>query len=215
MLKKSDYILLGFISFIIGIFLVSQVYASKKTQIITQPENNEVLALEVAKLTRSNADLRVEVQSLTRDSDTYKNKSTSSAQTYEKFQSDLNRMNSINGVTEERGQGVIINISGQMSVAQVVDFVNAIKNIGSEILSINDTRLVLSTDLSIFANSDSSEIKILGNSNLLKSAIERKGGILDLIASKSIKVNIATSDDIVIPASHQPLEFKYLKFITK
>ena len=215
MFKKNDYILLAFISCIVGIFLVSQVYASKKTQKIIQPENNEVLALEVAKLTRSNADLRLEVQNLTHDFDTYKNNTDSSAKTYEKYLNDLERMNVINGNIEQKGQGVIINITGQLSAAQVVDLINAIKNIGSETISINGTRIILNTNLSLFANQNFYEIKILGNSNILKSAIERKGGILDIITSKYIQVDVAPNDNISIPATNQPLNIKYLKYNTK
>lgn len=215
MFKKSDYILLGTVSFIVGIFLVSQVYASKKAQKIIQPENNEVLALEVAKLTHSNADLRLEVQDLTHDYDTYKNNSDSSVKTYDKYLSDLEKMNIINGVKEQKGQGVVIGITGRLSAAQIIDLINAIKNIGSEIISINGVRLVINTDLNAFVDQDTYEIKILGNSSILKSAIERKGGILDLITSKYIKFNIVASDDIIIPVTQQPISFKYLKFTTK
>ena len=137
MFKKSDYIIISIITFFLGIFIISQTYAVREVKNVIQPQSNEVLALEVAKVTKTNAQLRLEVQNLTHDLDAYKNSSLNSSQSYDKYKSDLERMDLINGLSAQSGQGVIIKITGNLSAPQIIDLVNAIKNIGGEIMSIN------------------------------------------------------------------------------
>lgn len=201
MFKKNDKIIISVICFFLGIFLVSQYYSSIEASKISQPENNEVLAIEVSKLTKSNADLRREVQDLTVNLDSYKNSSESSQKANEQYLSDINKFSVVNGDKAISGQGVIINISGDLVTPQIVDLVNAIKNIGAQIIEINGKRIVLNTEMSQFTNSGHYEIKILGNSALLKSAIERKGGIVDQISTKNIVFTTTTSDKIEISSS--------------
>jgi len=200
MLKRTDYIILSIICLFLGIFLVSQFYSTKEYKEVTQPENNSVLALEVSKLTKANADLRREVQDLTTNLETYKSSSESGKKTYDQYLVDSERLDIINAVKSKTGQGVEINIDGKLSTPQMVDLINALKNIGAEVISVNGYRLVLNTDMSRFDGMQKYDIKVLGNSSLLKSAIERKGGIVDQISTKDIKFDIQGQDNIEIPA---------------
>jgi len=213
MFKKRDQILIAVICLLLGIFIVSQFYASGEFQKIIQPENNDVLAVEVSKLTKTNADLRTEVGKLTANLDAYRNTSESKKRLYSQYKSDLDRFNLITGASAKTGQGVIMNIEGSLTAAQVVDLVNAIKNIGSSLIEINGTRLTLATSLSAFANQPNYEVKIIGNGKLLKSAIERKGGILELISGSNIKISVSESDVIVIKSGNV-LNFKYAEILS-
>lgn len=212
MFKKTDYIIISIICFFLGIFLISQYYSGKEYKAVIQPENNAVLALEVSKLTKSNADLRNEVQNLTLDLETYNNSTESRQKSYDQYLIDSERLDNINGMTSKTGQGVVIQIRGNLTTPQIVDLVNAIKNIGAEIISINDKRLALNTTLDQFSNMQYYEVKVLGNSNLLKSAMERKGGIVDQITTKDINFVILERENIEIPAGEQ-LKFNYAKVV--
>jgi len=212
MFKKSDYAILAVICFFFGIFVMAQYYSAKEYKSITQPQNNEVIALEVAKLTKTNADLRTEVQKLTSDLDTYRNSSESRKNAYEKYLIDLTRYDTINGVKEKKGQGVKISIDGQLNLSQVIDLVNALKNIGAELISVNDTRIVINSNLTAFSGLGSCEVKAIGNSVIIKSAMERRGGIIEQIANNNLIINVAESDDLVIPTG-DAINFKYAKII--
>lgn len=212
MFKKTDYIIISIICFFLGIFLISQYYSGKEYKAVIQPENNAVLALEVSKLTKSNADLRNEVQNLTLDLETYNNSTESRQKSYDQYLIDSERLNNINGVTSKMGQGVVMQIRGNLTTPQLVDLINAIKNIGAEIISVNDERLILNTSLDRFSNMQYYEVKVLGNSSLLKSAMERKGGIVDQITTKDINFVILERENIEIPAGEQ-LKFNYAKVI--
>lgn len=212
MFKRTDYIIISIICFFLGIFLISQFYAGREYKKVIQPENNAVLALEVAKLTKSNASLRGEAQNLTSDLEVYKNSTESRQKSFDQYSIDSERLDNINGTTTKTGQGVEIVINGKLTTPQLVDLVNAIKNIGAEIISINNQRLMLDTSFNKFSGLSSYKIKVLGNGNLLKSSMERKGGIVDQISTKEISFTINESDNIEIPAG-EPLKFNYARVI--
>lgn len=210
--KKSDYVILAIASFFLGVFIISQSYAGRKARELAQPQNNEVIALEVARLTKGNADLRREVLDLTEGLGLYRNTNNSSRSQFDQYQRDLTRLSVINGEAATSGQGVIITIEGKLGLAQIVDFVNAIKNIGSEVIEVNGQRLRLGVPLSQFAQSDKLTIKVLGNSSLVKSAMERRGGIVEQIKDKNVKIDIQESEDLTFPSS-SVLKFHYARII--
>ena len=212
MFKKTDYIIISIIFFFFGVFVVSQYRAGKAYLQAVAPESSATMALEVARLTKSNAGMRSQIKKLTLDLDSYRNSSESQKTLYEKYNRDLSDLNIINGLSSKSGQGVEIAISGKLSTAQVVDFVNAIKNIGSDLNVINETRVLLDTDMSIFSNKPNYQILVYGNSRLLKSALERKGGIVEQISNKDIKISIAEKESVIIPAGKTE-KFKYSKEI--
>jgi len=212
MFKKNDYIIISVICFFLGIFLVSQYYSGIEVLRVAQPENNEVLAIEVSKLTRSNAELRRETKDLTSTLDSYENSAQSSQKTYNQYLSDLDKFGIINGEKGATGQGIIINVSGNLSTPQLVDLVNAIKNIGSETLEINGKRVIINTEMSQFANQGHYEIKVLGNSKLLKTSMERKGGIVEQVGTKDVAFSIIESDKISIDTT-SPIKFRYAKIV--
>ncbi|MEI7792487.1 MAG: DUF881 domain-containing protein [Candidatus Berkelbacteria bacterium] len=211
--KKKDYLIISIICFFLGIFLVSQFHSSKEVKKISQPENSETLALEVSKLTKTNSDLRQEVKTLTSTLDSYKDTSESGKKLYEKYLSDKAQYDIIIGNAPKTGQGISVMVTGTLNTAQIVDLINAIKNIGSSMISINGKRLVVNTDLSQFAGKSDYKIDVLGNSKLLDSAIKRKGGILEQISTKDLKIDVISSDEIVMPKG-ETTDFVFAKIVT-
>lgn len=212
MFKKNDNIIIAIICFFLGIFLVSQYYSGLEVKKVTQPENNEVLAIEVAKLTRSNAELRREIKDLTVNLDSYRNSSESSQKVYNQYLADIEKFSIINGEKSTVGQGVIINITGNLVTPQIVDLVNAIKNIGAGAIEINGKRIILNTELGQFSNKSSYEIKVLGNSKLLKSSMERKGGIIEQVSTKETTFAVTESTNVVIGAT-TPIKFNFARIV--
>lgn len=212
MFKRNDYIIISVICFFLGIFLISQFSTAKEFKRLTQPENNAVLAVEVSRLTKSNADLRVEVSDLTNNLESYRNSSESTKKAYDQYLSDTERYDIINGSKSKAGQGVVVTISGNLVTQQLVDLINAIKNMGAEVIEVNGNRLILNDDLSKYSGLDHFEIKVLGNSNLLKSAMERKGGIVEQISNKDIKFSIEEKDNLEVK-SGSALKFNYARIV--
>lgn len=210
-LRRNDYIIIALACFFLGIFFVAQVEAGRKTQSLLRPENNAVIALEVAKLTENNANLRREIKDLTHDLEIYRGASESRQSSFDKYQSNLGRLSVINsGATS--GPGITINIGGRLSLAQIVDLIDAIKNIGAEVVTVNGHRLALGEGLNSFAGLDSLEIKVLGNGKLLKSAVTRRGGIMEQLNGRDISIDVTESDNIGIE-SGQSVNFQYARIV--
>ncbi len=198
MFKKSDYLIISILLFFLGIFIVTQYKSGKEYIKAIKPETNEVLAVEVSKLTKTNSDLRTQVRSLTLELDKYKNSSESKKILYEKYTKDLENLNVINGFSPKTGQGVLLKVDGKMATPQIVDLVNAIRNIGSDLILINETRILINTDLSKFKDLSGYNISIYGNSKMLKSALERRGGIVEQISTKDMKISVEEKDNVTI-----------------
>jgi len=211
-MKRFDVVIISVVCLFLGVFIVSQVYAAKNLKKITLPQNNEVLALEVAKLTRSNADLRLEVKKLTADFDAYKDTNRTQKELYDKYRSDSDRFDLANGAIKKQGQGVFVSVEGQLSTPELIDFINAVKNIGSDLISINGQRILINSDMALFAGLKHYEIIVLGNSSMLKNAMERKGGIVETISTKDIKFQISERENLEIPAG-QPIIFNFARII--
>ena len=89
MFKKTDYIIISIILFFFGVFVISQYRASKAYLKAVAPESSATMALEVARLTKSNAGMRSQIKKLTLDLDSYRNSSESQKTLYEKYNRDL------------------------------------------------------------------------------------------------------------------------------
>jgi len=212
-MKKYDFVIISIVCFIFSVVIFSQIISAKEYKTLIEPENNAVLALEVAKLNKSNADLRQEVKKLTNDLDTYKNHSQSYEELQKKYKSDLEKFEILNGTLPATGQGVVIKIQGKLSTPELVDLANAIKNIGAGLISINDTRLTLYTDIYQFSQAQEYTIRVLGNGQLLKSAIDRRGGILEQLNMKDKKVSISEIETMTIPMSQINFNFDHARII--
>ena len=205
MFKRTDYLIFSILCFVLGVFLVSQYYASKQVKKIIQPENSEVIAIEVAKLTKNNAELRHQVSLLTSDLNKYQN----SKEVAERTKSELESLAIINSETSASGQGVIIKIDKPLSQTQVVDLINALKNIGTYLIAVNNQRIGQSFFIPNNYFSSPYEIRALGNKTLLESSLNRRGGIVDQIAGEDKnKFVIQAADNIIIPQG-QPIVFKF------
>lgn len=198
--KNRDFILISIICILLGVFIVSQYYAGKEYKKVVAPENNAVLAVEVAKQTKNNADLRLQVKKMTSELDTYKNSTESTKNLYNKYLEDIKKYDQINGIAEKEGQGVIIKINGRLRVTQIIDLINAIKNIGSNFIAINGQRVTQNMDFITLGDLNNPEIVVLGNSKLLKSAIERRGGISEQIISKDTVMTVEETEKVSVPA---------------
>lgn len=194
MFKKRDIIIFAIIAALFGFFLVRQFYASREAFKLTQPETNQVIALEVANLTKTNTELRQEVFDLDARINNYKKSLNDQVTSDETISRDLQYYREINGSVPITGKGVILKINQNLTQPQQVDLANTIRNIGTQGFSINGDRVSLSYHFG--DNAKSYEIVILGNPTLIQSALTRKGGFLDELFPIASEYSISQKEDI-------------------
>ena len=212
MLKRSDYIALGIVCFVLGFIAISQYYASKNVNKLLQPENNEVMALEIEKVAKSNALLNNEVARLTQDLDDYKNSAGNLENSKQKMAEEMLDLSGQNGEIGLTGQGVVVQVSGNISTANLVDLINALKNIGAYAISVNGTRIMINSYISASSFSAPISISALGNSSVLESALKRKGGIIEQISNKNVNITVEKKNPVEILAGIV-INFNYAKIV--
>lgn len=120
------------------------------------------------------------------------------------------------GKTDVEGEGVIITFRkkeeselsederiDEISAIDLVYIVNALKDAGAEAISINDERIVSTTDMadvggsikinSKYLRTDTYIVKAIGNSSYLESSLFGKGGFVEQLDISGIKSDIERS----------------------
>lgn len=196
--RKNDYIILIIAAIFLGIFIAIQ-HASNKSNL--NNSSNDVLAVEIEKIARTNSELKIQVADLTKNNQAYLESLNNQANLDNQVESELQKLYIINGIDQISGQGVIMNINGKVNGAQIIDLVNSIKNIGADAISINGIRLNLYQPFDQNTFLSPYNISIIGNSSLLESALNRKGGVAELLRQRNMTVSILKSQSLTLPAA--------------
>ena len=209
MFQKKDLFIFILVFLVLGILLVRQFYTSKETKKLEQSEENQLLALEISRLIKANTDLRLEINELATTLEKYQKSWQDRKSAFEEVEKNLEKYKILAGTTEIKGPGIEVTIDGELDKEQMVDLINAFKNIGVESLSVNGKRLIISSYFAanqegLFLNGMKLEkpyiILAVGNAPLIKEALERKGGIIEQIQSseKDIKIKVEKREEIVL-----------------
>ena len=211
-MKTRDKLIFIAVAAIAGILLTRQYFAGSEARKLSQPENNQVLALEVAKLTASNADLRQEVIDTEAKLNSYKKSASDQVATEATINSELKIYKDINGDLELQGRGIVLTINHALSQTQLVDLVNNIRNIGVDGFAVNGQRININSYFKTDDSVQTYQIDVVGNPSLLKSALTRKGGFLDQIFPNTNEYSIIEKDTVVLPPN-PAANFIYSKVI--
>jgi len=212
-MKKRDIIILILVSIFLGILVIRQFYFAKGAEKLRSGEENQLLAIEVSRILKANAELRVEIKDLNTTLENYQKSLTNRKSAQDEVAKDLEKYKAIAGITEVEGRGVEIDLDGDPTREQVVDLINALKNIGVEALSINGQRLIISSYISygsegLYLDGKKLEkpyvIEVIGDSKLIKESLERAGGIIEQIKeeNREIKITVNEKEKIILGA-HQ------------
>lgn len=206
MFKRTDVIIFTFIALALGFVLVRQFLVSKEVRVLVQPENNQVLALEVARLTKANADLRNSLVDLENRINNYQKSASDRIASNNTLNKELLQYQEINGAIQTTGRGIELKINKQLTQPQEVDLANTIRNIGVDGFMINDQRIGLNYHFD--GTAQNYDILIVGNSTLVSSALTRKGGFLDQLFPSGNEYSITEMESITLKTA-APINFIY------
>ena len=181
---------------LLGIIVVQQIYLHRKIGEISQPDQTQALGLEVSQLYKNNVKLQEELDQLIGE----KQKTSQSLADREaatvNLEETLEKYQIIAGIKAVEGQGVKIQISDKLEIVQLVDLVNALRNIGAEAISINNRRIGLKTGIDGSFQAPY-EILVIGDSEVLSNSLTRPGGIIAQIGEK---MEVTKMDLVLIPS---------------
>ena len=127
---------------------------------------------------------------------------------------ELSESNTLLGLTDVEGQGVIITLrdtdEATYSADDLLMLINELKYAGAEAISINDNRIVNLTDIIsinnsfIVVNSDARisspyVVKAIGDKDYLMSTLNLKNsGFVDLMRINNLEIDVKASDNVVV-----------------
>lgn len=215
---RKSYYLIFILSFLLGIIILVQIKAQKKTSNISLDTTGSQ-ALEISILTKANNDLQKEIKNLQAQHEDFLQSLQDEEEIQKITQEDFQRNKIISGVSQIQGPGVEIKIIGKVDVPQLVDLINALRNIGTEGIAVNQKRINLYSSFYVkngmitlddnFINSPYI-IFAIGNPDMVAEAVSRRGGIIEQIKNLNpqLKINVTSCEHISLPAKEEP-EFKF------
>lgn len=180
---------------LLGLLAANQYALYKNFGFLDNQTNLQGMVTRASDLNTSIVKLRTQLNENNEKLADLKNTSINSGQASKLLADQINSYQIIAGVTEVTGQGVELKINHKMATTQLVDLVNALRNCDAEAISINDARIVVSSEMNSFENDPEFEIKVIGNKDILYDSLIRPGGILDSITTgEALKV-----DNLILP----------------
>jgi uncharacterized protein YlxW (UPF0749 family) len=157
----------------------------------------------------------------------YKATETKNEEAEKLLNKELEQTRMLLGLTDVKGNGVTITLKDtfeqQYSSENLRYLVNELKYAGAEAISINDNRIINTTDIVTINNSfivlDSGRtriaspyvIKAIGDPKYLLSTLNMKNsGFVDLMESMGLKVTVEQTDNIVIKKYDGDYKYNYL-----
>lgn len=216
-------ILVGVVFMVLG-FMLSVQYKSTEQQRTIRMDRVEDLSERLKIMQAENKQLLDEIEAL--------RKHGAGAAT----DSGMERLNILAGSTDVEGEGVEIvlddsnlarsaNENPNLYIIHDEDLLRVLNELcaaGAEVISINDQRIVATTEVrcagpTVSVNNVRSAppyvIKAIGNPKNLTSALRLRGGVVETFEFWGIQVKIKTNDKVHIPALNSPRNFEYAKVV--
>lgn len=142
-------------------------------------------------------------------------------------QDELNQTNTLLGLTDVHGEGIVITLkSGEnetsISADDLLIIVNSLKFAGAEAISINDERIINTTDIvNILDGSfikvngqrilEPYVIKVIGNQSHMESAVTGNGGKVEELQTLGHTATIEKDNDITISKYNGEIKTDYIE----
>lgn len=181
--KMGKNIIFFIVALLLGFVVIRQINAKQNVISIMDSSKTAVISQEVAELIKGNQKLRGEYATLEEQNINLSSASTDSNQTDETLSKELSKLKIISGETSVSGQGVEITFKEDIEQTQIVDLINALRNIGIEALAIGAQRIIVNTPISSNLIAKNTKIEVIGNQDILYDSLLRRGGIIEQIGA--------------------------------
>lgn len=216
--KWYVWLTLTAVSLVLGLLLVVQLRTQRD---IRQSTNSSDWEYVVAELIDNNIRLRSEVEVLSAELEALRD-AAGSGVILESLVDEVNRLRIVNGLIGVSGPGIEVEITGPVSVLDLNDLVNELKNAGAEALALNGRRLVTwsaigSDGLHVTVDGQPIQppyrLQAIGDAQTLQVALERPGGLINLLrqTDHNTTILVIPQDQVTLPVYDQPLQFVYAK----
>lgn len=221
-------IVLGMVCFVLVAVMFAQFKTVEQTDIssietMRETELRTTLASWKTKYDETEKKLEETKQKL----EEYQQKSANDQETRELLESELKEAELLLGKTEVSGEGVIVtledNTEAEIDLYDILQLLNELKLAGAEAISINEIRIVNTTDLALiqdtFISIDGNRlnspyiVKAIGNPVKLESGLmQKEAGYMDkMIKPMDKTAKVERANNIIIPKYEGQMTTKYIE----
>ena len=185
------------------------------------------LKTELANWKTRYEEIDAQYQETTQRIEEYKNDEESNNEASRLVHEELEQMNTLLGLTDVHGEGIVITLKSKenasaISADDLLIIVNALKFAGAEAISINDERIINTTDIVDILDGSFIKIngqrilepyviKVIGNQSHMESAVTGNGGKVQELQTLGHTATIEKGDDIKIEKYNGEIETKYIE----
>ena len=239
-MRKGKYVMiitLSIVCFLLTLIIFMQFKVAKETKETNIDTMQEAeLRQQLANWKTKYDETREKTEEISNTLETYKKESTSDIETKQALEAEYKTLEQALGKTDVEGEGIIISLreknENELSedefitpiVAEdLIYIINYLKDAGAEAISINNERIINTTDIvdigdfvnikinSNYIRTNNYEIKAIGNSSYLESSIFGKGGYAEQLNISGIKATVQKSNKVRINKYNGEIEKKYIE----
>lgn len=202
------------VTLLIGMLLVGQLRSqARPTEISSLPAQE--LSQLIETLSARNRELRTGLADIREQLREYRVAGSQGQSALDVTREDLRRITAFAGLAGVEGQGLILDVRGDLDAIALNDLINELRNAGAEAIAVDETRI---THLSVAIQGptglvidgadvgESFRLAAIGSPEGLMAAVERPGGIISQL-EQFIKATIVArqTERISLPATSVPL----------
>ncbi|MEJ2209295.1 MAG: DUF881 domain-containing protein [Anaerolineae bacterium] len=203
---------------VLGLMLVVQLRSQSDARQALQETDWEYAVVD---LIDNNARLREEIDDLEAQLAELRQEGGSTA-ILQSLVNEANQLRIANGLVEVSGPGIEVDVEGPITVLDLHDLINEVRNAGAEALALNGQRLVawsaISTD-GTHVTVDGQPIQppyrleAIGDGESLETALLRPGGLVELLERLDERITLAVRrrDKLTLTDYAQPMAFVYAR----
>jgi uncharacterized protein YlxW (UPF0749 family) len=211
------------VALLIGILLVGQLRSQARPTEISRLSAQELSQL-VDTLSDRNRELRTGLADLRETLREYRVAGSQGQSALEVSREDLRRITAFGGLAAVEGQGIVLDVVGDLDAIALNDLMNELRNAGAEALAVDDIRI---THRSVAVQgpnallidgrevAHSFRLLAIGSPEGLLATIERPGGIIaqlqqfidaSIVARQSTEIRLPATESSLTPQVAQPVE---------
>lgn len=231
---RADITAVTVVVFVVCIVLVSVMLMQFRT--VEQTDITEIESMREAELRTELSEWKTKYEEINEQYEEINNRIEEYKKTIEDndaaselIDEELKESNILVGKTDVYGEGVVVTLSdgkGQVEAYDLIDLVNELRYAGAEAISINEIRVLSTTDIIdmadytyIMVNLQRVQgpyvVKAIGDKDYISTILNLKGsGFVDRTKTSSkINVSLKTENKVEIPKSNSNFEIEYMREI--
>lgn len=230
---KRDYVWIGLACIILGIFMAFQMKFIQGTYLDGDTPTQKTVEIlnELASVEAEKELLLEEVTRLETQLEEIKSSASGESAIVKNLTDELDRYKAFSGMTRVSGTGVLVtidnppqdvNLGSEKNIAYdyrlILDLINELNSAGAEAISINEQRMINSTEVRLAGNQVNVNtipiappfvIKAIGSAKTLDGAINQRFGIVQNLRELGYYVEVNQVELIEVPAFNGTVKFNY------